>query len=527
MHKGGILILDFGSQVTQLIARRIRELSVYCEIVPFNAPLAEIQKREPRGIILSGGPNSVYDTNAPTLDLEPLKTMAPLLGICYGMQLLAHKLGGQVTGAQEREYGYSEVKWSLPPAPQKAPKLESFLKSMPNPQKVWMSHGDIVQKIPPGWHAFGHSANGHFSGMMSPDERFWGLQFHPEVSHTLLGEKWIAFFVNTVCGITPNWEPAQIEKELIEQVKNQVGEGRVLCALSGGVDSSVVAALLTKALGPKQVQCVFVDTGLLRKNEFTSVLAAYQELGLSVIGVEAKSEFLTALAGEADPEKKRKTIGRLFIEVFEREIQKLKSEGKGHFDFLAQGTLYPDVIESVSPTGGPSQSIKSHHNVGGLPANLKLKLVEPLRELFKDEVRTLGRRLGLPEPIVGRHPFPGPGLAIRVIGAVSEESLSILREADAVYIQALRDYGLYDKIWQAFCVLLPVKTVGVQGDGRTYDFTLALRAVTSSDGMTADWYAFEADFMRYVSGEITSRVRGVNRVVYDITSKPPATIEWE
>lgn len=508
MVRSGVVILDFGSQYTQLIARRCRELGVFSELMLFDTPLEEIKKREPVAIILSGGPSSVDEPEAPQRDVRELLQVAPVLGICYGMQLLAHKLGGVVERASKREYGFNQVKW------------DEKLGSWPQTQKVWMSHGDVITKAPPGARIVAWSGSDHPAAMVG--ERFWAVQFHPEVAHTESGVDFLKSFLFQFCGAQENWSSHLIADHLLHDIKEKVGASdRVLCGLSGGVDSTVTATLLTKALGADRVKCVFVDTGMLRKNEFENVLKMYSELGLNVLGVDAKTDFLSKLEGVEDPEKKRKIIGHTFIDVFKKAFQKV-----GQCQWLAQGTLYPDVIESVSPRG-TSVTIKSHHNVGGLPADLGLKLVEPLRELFKDEVRRIGEGLGIPRKFLWRHPFPGPGLAIRIIGAVNEQDLQILKEVDAIYIEELEKNGLYDKIWQAFCVLLPVKTVGVQGDNRTYDRVVALRAVTSSDGMTADWFAFEPKFLAHVSNRITNEVKGVNRVVYDVTSKPPGTIEWE
>lgn len=506
--KHGFLILDFGSQVSQLIARRLREMGYYAELLPFNTPLEEIRSREPKGLILSGGPSSVFDEGAPHADVRDLLQVAPLFGICYGMQLIAHQLGGVVTPSDKREYGHMWVEWKAP------------LPGVPQEQKVWMSHGDVVKVPPPGIEVLAFSKSGHPAALRGP--RLMAVQFHPEVVHTEKGSEILRHFCAEVCHAEPNWKPEDVLEYTYRNIRSQVPEDeKILCALSGGVDSTVVGQLLTNALGSDRVICVFVDNGLLRKNEFEEVLQTYKNLNLNVKGLDGKKLFLERLKGVSDPEEKRKIIGHSFIDVFKEEI-------KNHKDitFLAQGTLYPDVIESVSPRGA-SVTIKSHHNVGGLPENLHLRLIEPLRELFKDEVRVLGEQLGIPKNMLWRHPFPGPGLAIRVVGEVTEEALEILREADAIYIEELKKADLYMHIWQAFVVLLPVRTVGVQGDGRTYERTLAIRAVTSTDGMTADWFAFPHEFLRALSNRITNEVRGVSRVVYDVTSKPPGTIEWE
>lgn len=509
MQDRGFLILDFGSQVTQLIARRFRELGFYSEIHPHNLSLEKIKEMNPYGIVLSGGPSSVYEESSPHRDVRELLTQAPILGICYGMQLLAQQLGGKVQKGHVREYGKAMIHWkSVNPA----------LKNLPSQQVVWMSHGDVVAEPPPGFQVAARTDH-HIAAMES--ERALAVQFHPEVTHTEQGEKVLQAFVQ-LCQAKPTWNTPHMIEVISERVKKQVGDrAHILCALSGGVDSSVVATLLTKIFGAERVHCLFVDTGLLRQGEYEQVLATYKKFGLNVQGVDASREFLSELKDKKDPEEKRKIIGRVFIEIFD----KYKPKGK-EIEFLAQGTLYPDVIESVSVIG-QSVTIKSHHNVGGLPEKMKLKLVEPVRELFKDEVRKLGLQLGLPEEMVSRHPFPGPGLAIRILGDVTEEKLKVLKLADHVYISYLREKGLYQKIWQAFCVLLPVQTVGVMGDGRTYENVLAIRAVTSVDGMTADWFPFESEHLKEISNRITNSVRGINRVVYDVTSKPPATIEWE
>lgn len=502
----GFIVLDFGSQVTMLITRRLRELGYYSEIHGPDYPLENIKKKNPYGIILSGGPNSVYEEKSPRRPIKELMDVAPLLGICYGMQLMAHDLGGRVDKGHTREYGLNTVHWT------------GSHGRIPNQQKVWMSHGDVVHSAPPGYEVVGRTED-HIAAFRGP--RAFGVQFHPEVAHTEHGEEVLRFF-GEMCKAPADWDAPHMKHLLMDRVREQVGPtDHVLCGLSGGVDSTVVATLLTQALGAERVHCIFVNNGLLRKNEYESVLENYEKIGLNVRGVDATAEFLGALSGKTDPEEKRKTIGRVFIEVFDKAV-----DPRWPVHYLAQGTLYPDVIESISSVGG-SVTIKSHHNVGGLPEKMRMKLVEPVRELFKDEVRKLGAELGLPHALLWRHPFPGPGLAIRIIGEITSERLRIMREADDVFVSALREKGLYDKIWQAFCVLLPINSVGVQGDGRTYEQVIALRAVTSSDGMTADWYPFEFEFLREVSNRITNRVRGINRVVYDVTSKPPGTIEWE
>lgn len=516
LTKNGFLILDFGSQVTMLIARRLRELGYYSEIKPYNESLDNIKKFNPDGIVLSGGPSSVYDEKSPRRNAKELLSVAPVLGICYGMQLLAHQLGGKVEKSNTREYGLTEIFWD-------EVTHRELKMSWPLTHKIWMSHGDVVTQIPTGSKELLRSGK-HIAGFVS--DNFMGLQYHPEVSHSEYGIEFLNFFT-AWCKAKPTWKHEQVLAAAEKYVRTTVdADAHVLCALSGGVDSSVVATLLTQVLGTERVHCVFVNNGLLRLNEFEKVMNSYKKIGLNVTGVEAEEIFISALKGLSDPEKKRKKIGELFIQIFEATINKELVAYKEKIKYLAQGTLYPDVIESVSSLGG-SQTIKSHHNVGGLPEKMKLKLVEPVRNLFKDEVRILGKDLGLSQEFISRHPFPGPGLAIRIMGEVTREKLEVLRKADAIFIDSLKHENLYSKIWQAFCVLLPVQTVGVQGDGRTYENVLALRAVTSIDGMTADWYDFDSKYMRKISNEITNQVRGINRIVYDVTSKPPATIEWE
>ena len=512
-----ILIVDFGSQVTQLIARRVREAGVYCEIHPFQkVDAADLKAFGPKGIILSGGPASVVEGEAPSAHPAIFTARVPVLGICYGEQTMAAQLGGTVEAGHHREFGRAEIEI------RRDNPLFAGVWSQGDRKPVWMSHGDRVTKLPPGFEVIATSENAPFAGVADEARGFYGVQFHPEVMHTPDGAKLLRNFARGICGADGDWTMGAFKQRAIEQVRAQVGTGKVICGLSGGVDSSVVAVLLHEAIG-EQLQCVFVDHGLLRMGEADQVVALFRDhYNIPLVHRDASDLFIGALAGVTDPETKRKTIGKLFIDVFEEEARKIGGAG-----FLAQGTLYPDVIESVSFTGGPSVTIKSHHNVGGLPARMNMKLVEPLRELFKDEVRVLGRELGLPADMVGRHPFPGPGLAIRIPGDITREKLDLLRKVDAVYLDEIRKSGLYDEIWQAFAVLLPVRTVGVMGDGRTYDQACALRAVTSTDGMTADYYPFPHEFLGRVATRIINEVRGVNRVTYDITSKPPGTIEWE
>ena len=511
-----ILIIDFGSQVTQLIARRVREAGVYCEIVPFDKASDAFARRHPKGVILSGGPGSVPEDGSPRAPQEVFEAGIPVLGICYGQMTMAAQLGGEVEGGHHREFGRAlvEVKGK-----------SALFDGVWNPGEkhaVWMSHGDRITALPPGFSVKGASANAPFALIEDEKRKFYGLMFHPEVVHTPDGARLIANFVHKVAGLAGDWTMAQFKDEAISRIREQVGRGKVICGLSGGVDSAVAAVLIHEAIGD-QLTCIFVDHGLMRLNEAEEVVALFRgHYNIPLVHVDASDTFLSALEGMVDPEAKRKTIGRLFIETFEAEAKEL-----GGADFLAQGTLYPDVIESVSFSGGPSVTIKSHHNVGGLPERMRMKLVEPLRMLFKDEVRALGRELGLPNAFVSRHPFPGPGLAIRCPGGVTREKLDILKRADAIYLDEIRKAGLYDAIWQAFSVLLPVQTVGVMGDYRTYDSVLALRAVTSVDGMTADFFHFDMDFLGRAANRIVNEVRGINRVVYDVTSKPPGTIEWE
>jgi GMP synthase (glutamine-hydrolysing) len=511
-----ILIIDFGSQVTQLIARRVREEGVYSEIVPYQNAEAAFAAMKPKAVILSGGPASVLDRDAPLTPPSLYQSGVPILGICYGEQAMAHQLGGKVEAGHHREFGRAEVEIVKDTA------LSEGVWRKGEKYPVWMSHGDRVTQLPQGFETVGTSANAPIAMIADETRKYYATQFHLEVVHTPHGAAILRNFVRKIAGCSGDWTMRAFKDEAIEKIRAQVGKGRVICGLSGGVDSAVAAVLIHEAIG-EQLTCVFVDHGLLRLGEAKKVVALFKDsYNIPLVHVEAEKLFLDALGGVTDPEIKRKTIGKLFIDVFEAEAKKI-----GGAEFLAQGTLYPDVIESVSFTGGPSVTIKSHHNVGGLPERMNMKLVEPLRELFKDEVRALGRELGLPEAFVGRHPFPGPGLAIRCPGEITREKLDILRLTDEIFIEEIRRAGLYDDIWQAFAVILPVRSVGVMGDFRTYDYVVGLRAVTSTDGMTADFYPFEMKFIGHVATRIINEVKGVNRVVYDVTSKPPGTIEWE
>ncbi len=515
-HPDGILIVDFGSQFTQLIARRVREQHVYCEIHPPSRDVAWIREWQPKGVILSGGPNSVYGDGVPTAQPELLGMGIPVLGLCYGMQVLAQLAGGRVVPASRREYGRADVRI------EGGKLFKGFATGATTP--VWMSHGDHVDEPPPGWHVTASSENSPIAAIEHDELPLYAVQFHPEVAHTPRGGEILANFLFEICDCKPDWTPEHFIQSELDRIHAMVGPtNRVICGLSGGVDSSVAAALVHRAVGDR-LTCIFVDHGLLRLGERQQVERTFRKnLGIDLRTVDASKDFLSDLAGVTDPEKKRKLIGHRFIDVFAKESKAVGDDVK----FLVQGTLYPDVIESFSPTGGASVTIKTHHNVGGLPDDLPFKLIEPLRELFKDEVRQVGRELGLPEEMVGRHPFPGPGLAIRILGEVTKPQLDLLRAADAIYTEEIHAAGLYDEIWQAFAVLLPIRTVGVMGDGRTYDQVIGLRAVTSRDGMTADWFPFPHEVLALISNRIANEVAGVNRVVYDISSKPPATIEWE
>ncbi len=506
-----VLVIDFGSQYTQLIARRIREQHVYCEIVPYHDFLEE----DPtvRGIVLSGGPCSVNDSGAPDIDLHSVLGKVPVLGICYGAQLLAKKYGGVVETSSKREYGRANL------IPSKSSLLWDSLQEESTSQ-VWMSHGDSILSLPKEFEVMGRTESIDVAAFQHQSQLIYALQFHPEVTHTIVGPQILRNFLFDVCKLSPSWTPTAFIDSTVDRLRSELNREGVICGLSGGVDSTVTAMLIHKAIG-ERLTCIFVDNGLLRKNEFREVLTQYEQLGLNIIGVEAQQRFYSALEGISDPEQKRKTIGRVFIDVFQEEAQKLEN-----VNYLAQGTIYPDVIESVS-VKGPSATIKSHHNVGGLPEQMHLKVVEPLRSLFKDEVRNVGRDLGLAEDFILRHPFPGPGLAIRILSNITPEKIAILQEVDAIFINELHNHGLYDEVWQAFAVLLPVASVGVMGDERTYEQVVALRAVGSKDGMTADWSKLPYAFLGEVSNKIINQIKGVNRVVYDISSKPPATIEWE
>ena len=509
-----LLIIDFGSQYNQLIARRVRESKVFCEIVPPTVTADEIRAKNVKGIILSGGPASVYEKNSPKLDPEFLKLGVPVLGICYGMQALSQLLGGQVRRAKRREYGHAELFLHV--------RRGELFHGVPKRWVSWMSHGDYVSRLPKGFFKTAYTRSTVVAACENTERRIYGVQFHPEVLHSEYGAHVIRNFLFPICGFHRSWTMKNFIKETVSKTRRKVGRDRVILGLSGGVDSSVAAALLSKAIG-KQLICIFVNNGLLRKNEEREVRRAFQgKFNLNLRVVNAEKNFLQRLKGVTDPERKRKIIGHEFIYAFQREAKKINGA-----KFLGQGTLYPDVIESRSAFGGPTAMIKSHHNVGGLPEKMNMKLIEPLRELFKDEARSLGYTLGLPKALIGRHPFPGPGLAVRVLGEITRERLEILREADVRFLEEIRNAGLYDKIWQAFAVLLPIKSVGVMGDERTYDNVVALRAVTSVDGMTADWFHFPKEVLAKISSRIINEVKGVNRVVYDVSSKPPATIEWE
>ena len=518
METRSIVILDFGSQYTQLIARRIREQRVFSVVLPCTASLDEVRSYSPLGIILSGGPSSVYDADAPPADPRVLQLGAPVLGICYGLHYMTHNLGGKVSPGAKREYGHADVQVESNGSGSR------LFKGLPPTMSVWMSHGDNADELPEGFHLVARTGSA-VAAMENEEQKMWAVQFHPEVHHTPLGKDLLRNFIFEICGAEPNWTSERFIDSTVQQVREQVGNGRAICALSGGVDSSVAAVLVHRAIGDR-LTCIFVNNGVLRKDEFRKVQETLRgKLGLNLDAVDASSQFLSRLAGITDPEKKRKVIGNTFIDVFDSEAHRIEQQ-IGRVEWLVQGTLYPDVIESRS-VRGPSQTIKTHHNVGGLPEKMKLKLIEPLKDLFKDEVRRIGRDLAIPEEILQRQPFPGPGLAVRILGEVTPERIALLQEADDIVVTEIKAAGLYNEIWQSFAVLLPVMSVGVMGDQRTYAYTCAIRAVHSEDGMTADWVSLPYEILKKISSRIVNEVPGINRVVYDVTSKPPGTIEWE